>query len=213
MATSGRGRYYRANKKVPVEDCLFLDVNILAKRKCFVPDIHSKGSIRWFDGNKRKKVASCHFEVYRPGKLDPMLQIRFSENGQAIDQTFRLQATRPHFGGERWCFLCPCGFDGDSCNRRVGKLYLPPGEDFFGCRHCHDLTYLGSQKSSKFMTMVKEVAQWTNDPILSHLSEVMTRARRMPEKQIRMDVVFDQKSRTECRTDAWEDRLRNPNRP
>ena len=195
MEPSGKRRYYQADKKVPVEDCLFLDVNILAKRKCFVPGIHSKGSIRWFDGKKRKKVASCDFEVYRLEKLDPKIQIRFSENGNAIDQTFRLQATRPHFGGERWWFLCPLGIEGGPCNRRVGKLYLPPGEDFFGCRHCHDLTYLSSQKSSKFMTMIKGVAEWADDPFLSYLHEVIERARRMPEKQIRMDVSIDKRVR------------------
>lgn len=25
--------------------------------------------------------------------------------------------------------------------RRVGELYLPPGARYFGCRHCHRLTY------------------------------------------------------------------------
>jgi hypothetical protein len=27
-----------------------------------------------------------------------------------------------------------------SCNRRVGKHYLPPGARYFGCRHCYDFT-------------------------------------------------------------------------
>ena len=29
----------------------------------------------------------------------------------------------------------------------MGKLYLPPGGRYFGCRHCHDLTYRSRQES------------------------------------------------------------------
>lgn len=35
----------------------------------------------------------------------------------------------------RWFFDCPM------CHRRVSKLYLPPNELHFACRHCHDLRY------------------------------------------------------------------------
>lgn len=35
----------------------------------------------------------------------------------------------------RWFFRCP------TCNRRVSKLYQPPGALRFACRHCHALRY------------------------------------------------------------------------
>ena len=44
------------------------------------------------------------------------------------------------FGGERWWFTCPLKVNDVNCNRRVGKLYLPPGANYFGCRSCHELT-------------------------------------------------------------------------
>lgn len=56
-----------------------------------------------------------------------------------------LQTTPAHFGGQRWWFTCPLLVRGVACNRRVAKLYLPPGAKYFGCRHCHDLTYVSSQ--------------------------------------------------------------------
>jgi len=31
----------------------------------------------------------------------------------------------------------------------VGKLYLPPGGKYFGCRHCYNLTYKSCQESDK----------------------------------------------------------------
>jgi len=32
-------------------------------------------------------------------------------------------------------------------NRRVAKLHSPPGSRYFGCRHCHDLTYNSCQEA------------------------------------------------------------------
>jgi len=40
--------------------------------------------------------------------------------------------------------------NGRGCGRRVGKLYLPPGGRYFGCRQCHDLTYTSCQESHRY---------------------------------------------------------------
>ncbi len=51
-------------------------------------------------------------------------------------------ATTPcNLGGARWWFTCPLTKDGVYCGRRVGRLYLPPRGEYFGCRHCYDLSY------------------------------------------------------------------------
>jgi hypothetical protein len=34
-------------------------------------------------------------------------------------------------------------------NRERLKLYLPPAARYFGCRHCHDLTYRSAQEHNK----------------------------------------------------------------
>ncbi len=57
--------------------------------------------------------------------------------------------THPHYGGRRWWWICPLVVDGVYCRRRVGKLYLPPGGQYFGCRHCYQLAYTSSQDSRK----------------------------------------------------------------
>jgi len=59
----------------------------------------------------------------------------------------QLEATPTQFGGKRWWFICPLTVRGVACNRRAGKLYLPPGARYFGCRKCHDLTYRSSQEA------------------------------------------------------------------
>ena len=67
-----------------------------------------------------------------------------------VEQVIPLQSTHPHFGGLRWWFTCLSIADGERCGRRVGKLYRPPDQRHFACRHCLDLTYESCQKSHRY---------------------------------------------------------------
>ena len=70
---------------------------------------------------------------------------RVGQPGEDLDYPVRLVTTRCHLGGARWWFVCPLARDGAVCGRRVRKLYLR--HRYFGCRHCHDLTYKSCQES------------------------------------------------------------------
>ena len=86
--------------------------------------------------------------MYEGGRTGPWKQTRDSARDEEdIRIPIRLQATRPGFGGRRWWLTCPLMVAGIACNRRIGKLYLPPGARYFGCRQCHDLTYRSSQEA------------------------------------------------------------------
>ena len=62
-------------------------------------------------------------------------EIEISFNQGIVTQKVKIISTPANFSGYiRW-FCCP------SCNKRVGKLYLPYGEEYFLCRHCHNLKY------------------------------------------------------------------------
>ncbi|HEX9743954.1 MAG TPA: hypothetical protein VGB30_00870 [bacterium] len=63
-----------------------------------------------------------------------------------IELMVPLITTPAYFGNVRWWFACPLIKNGEKCGRRIEKLYLQPGEEYFGCRHCHDLTYRSSQR-------------------------------------------------------------------
>ena len=77
-------------------------------------------------------------------------------SGERVDYHVRLTTTRPRFGGLRWWFLCPLLVQGWPCNRRVGKLYLPPGGRYYGCRHCYDLTYRRVQEHDKRVDFLRK---------------------------------------------------------
>lgn len=78
----------------------------------------------------------------------PTITLHYPWQAGEVTQTpFRLQTTPTQFCGERWWFTCPLYVNGVACNRRVGKLFLPPGAKYFGCRHCHGLTYQSCQEA------------------------------------------------------------------
>jgi hypothetical protein len=78
--------------------------------------------------------------------LSITLHYRYRDN-RDVQAIIQLQYTPTHYHGRRLWFTCPLKIAGRACNRRAGKLYLPPSFQHFGCRRCHDLTYLSCQKA------------------------------------------------------------------
>ena len=59
-----------------------------------------------------------------------------------VELDLELTYTYPNYGGRRWWFRCPLVREkGGVCGKRVAKLWLPPGQRYFGCSECHELTY------------------------------------------------------------------------
>jgi len=77
---------------------------------------------------------------------------RNSDEKTELDYKVRIVSTSCNYSGRRWWFICPLVINGYACNRRVGILYLASGK-YFGCRHCHNLTYESSKESHKFDRM------------------------------------------------------------
>src|SRR5581483_10047790 len=69
-------------------------------------------------------------------------QYSITPNGgekKSFDYRFPLVVTRCNYGGFRYWFICGLTTNGQYCGRRVAVLYK--GNDYFGCRHCYNLTY------------------------------------------------------------------------
>lgn len=80
-----------------------------------------------------------------------------SDTKENLCYRVELETTPCNYGGQRYWFTCPLTKNGVYCGRRVAKLYLPPGAKYFGCRHCHDLSYKSRQetKGSFYWTVIK----------------------------------------------------------
>jgi hypothetical protein len=154
MGGSGSGNFYhwwRGNKKGTVESCRSLDANRWMREGILTARVHQHGGWNWYNSTTGERTSSIGYEVCTLDLDAPWLRLHynFTASGVSVDYRVRLATTRPRFGGLRWWFLCPLSCGGRPCGRRVGKLYLPPGGGYFGCRHCHDLTYESAQEHDK----------------------------------------------------------------
>ncbi len=145
---------WRWNKKTTVEDCRSLGIKDL-KRLGILRQGVSYGywPISWVNA-EGETVASiglwAEWEPGGPGRVRLSYSIgRPGEEKESLDYSVRLEATPCNYGGERYWFVCPLVTNGCACLRRVGKLYLPRGGKYFGCRHCYNLTYRSVQEHDK----------------------------------------------------------------
>ena len=119
------------------------------------------------------------------------LQYKFTESGQEMDYPISLTHTVLAWGAKRWWFNCPLIKNGIPCNHRVGKLYLPPGYQYFGCRHCYNLTYSSCQESHKYDSFYNQIALGMNESILGFSPKYAKWALEDLEKQWERESALD----------------------
>ena len=163
MGGYGSGRWAWHTRKTTVEESLILDMNSLAR---FV-DLKSKdgfiqsATLTWSNSVTREVTSRINYQVSTLNKQNPLIRLYYTRTNtkEDIDYKVRLTATKQNFGGRRWWFVCPLVVNNRACNRRVGKLYLPSGGKYFGCRHCYDLTYESCLESRQFDGLWKKLAK------------------------------------------------------
>jgi len=147
MGGPGSGRWGNYTKKTAVERCLSLSILGLEREASLSAQIHTDGNIIWRVPATGERVAACGYRVDTREPTSSWIRLWYWPAGfrEKISYGIALVTTEPYFSGFRWWFSCPVKKKGRPCGRRVGKLYLPPGEHYFGCRLCHNLTYLSCQ--------------------------------------------------------------------
>jgi hypothetical protein len=131
------------DKKRTVEDCKSISMSFLRKDG-YLSGFHS-GRIVWTN-RAGQETASMGVLVSTDGDEDYMrlsytMTDRDTGKETQFDYKVQLEATPCHFGGVRWWFICPLTKNGVYCGRRVGVLYRAPRADYYGCRHCYNLSY------------------------------------------------------------------------
>src|SRR5262245_48017606 len=165
MGGPGSGNHdhwWRAGKKTTVEECEALDANRWMREGILKPGVHLTGGWRWVYHGGRENSISYEVDTLDPARPAVRLFYTVTRSGtkerESLDYPVELTTTRPRFGGLRWWFICPLVVSGRECGRRVGKLYLPPGGRYFGCRHCYNLTYTSCQESRKYDRVWRKLA-------------------------------------------------------
>jgi hypothetical protein len=134
------GRYYWS-KKATVEESLDLSVYDLKRRGMLTG--HAAAEITWVSSHSGKEsTVLVVVEIMDEPHVIFAYTVK-DRDGQEKDygRKISLTTTPCNYGGERYWFECP------SCGRRVGVLYLAPGEVYFLCRRCNNLTYRSRNRS------------------------------------------------------------------
>lgn len=194
------GRYY-FDKKDTVEDCRSVSVAFLRKHDYFCG--YRSGLITWTNW-QGEQAASIGVTVCTTDG-ENYVRFRYTNTRRSTgektecDYKVRLVTTPCHLGGVRWWFICPLTMNGRHCGRTVGKLYCPPGSMYYGCRHCHDLSYESRNDSRHgrlahmgyFLTLdrrreklLEGMARWTYRGQPTH------KARRLRALEARMEVYY-----------------------
>ncbi len=161
MGGFGSGRSLGPSKKGRVEDCTILNADKLARDRILYSGLHTFGTLTWTDSLTGEQISSCAYEVNTVELYAAWFRVFYTlpQTREKASYRVRLTTTRPYFGGIRWWFICPLVVDRVPCNRRVGRLYLPPGGKYYGCRVCYDLTYTSCQDSHKFDQVLAMMAK------------------------------------------------------
>jgi hypothetical protein len=131
----------RSGERPTIESALRLDIDSMMGWGAIKPGSHLAGGMRLGDDTDVK------FESHTDDPWDSWLRLRYSMtdywSGEElkIDDRIYLATTRPHFGGLRWWFVCP------RLNRKVRKLYLPPGGRHFWSRGAYRLAYASQRET------------------------------------------------------------------
>jgi hypothetical protein len=126
-----------------------------------IKDLSSMG-FRWWGDGYRKDI---HWRISGSpcGSISiiynntPIKTITFDYNitdnidgsKRLMNYKFYIHTTNCNFGGVRSWFVCGLYHNGIHCGKRVSKLYKAPNSDYFGCRHCMNLTYESRLKNNK----------------------------------------------------------------
>ena len=134
---------HRWTNRLTVEDCPFvLDVLKFHRAGTLACAHGTISTVKWAIPGDLCSLGRLECRVEHSGPTRLALYIRrqcVRLNVVVEQQLIPVTTVRPHLGGRRFWFVCGCG-------TRAGRLFLPPGQRAFRCRHCHSLTYRSARE-------------------------------------------------------------------
>ena len=150
MGGWGSNRWNTHSKKSTIEDGLSLSISNFDKLGFL--NLNG-GRLTWTNTRTGEKIGEVGYSVQPPSNDQLRIFLEYSKIKQGttenISEPIDIITSVPYFGGLRYWFKCPLVLNGSPCNRRVGKIYLPHGAKYFGCRHCFNLAYRSAQTHEK----------------------------------------------------------------
>lgn len=139
MGGYGSGyRYLIAVNQFTLDDCRFLDINLMRQLGAVEEGVSKFGVWKWCDFKTNEVVSSIRYELNTIDESSSYIRFiyKFKKSGQSIDCLVNLLRTYPSYGGVRFWFKCP------KMQKRVSKLFLlPDSNGLFLSRYASKLYY------------------------------------------------------------------------
>ena len=143
-------RYYYDGARDTTDSTKSITIKFLKRNGYLEKDNHKYGEIIWSRNGEetgRVSLSTCLDE--RGDSVSFNYRVRQQgEEWKSMNYKFNLLKTPCYFGGYRYWFQCGLCKRNVYCGRRVGVLYLVG--DYFGCRHCADLSYESCNEGKRF---------------------------------------------------------------
>lgn len=142
------GARYYFDKKDTVEDCKSFNVKFLKDNGYFSG--FRSGTINWSRGDTPTGDIGITVSTIEDNQWIELDYHFVGKENEKYKYKFRLTSTQCNFGGKRYWFICRLNKNEVYCGRRVGTLYRAPGANYFGCRHCMDLSYYSRNLNRRY---------------------------------------------------------------
>jgi hypothetical protein len=132
--------------KTEADGCKKIEVWWLLRDMSIHGRTYKSTTISWGENGLRGSI-SVRVSIYEEKYVQFIYTQTDNTTGEKKDFDYKVQLveTPCHLGGTRFWFECPLFKKGQYCGRRVGVLYKDG--DYFGCRHCYELTYSSRNKN------------------------------------------------------------------
>jgi len=132
-----------------VEDCKKVDIAWL-KKKGLLNYGFNTGTIIWTLGERKNSIGITIDLCEKYARFTYTVTDNFSGEKREYDYKIPLITTPCNYGGVRYWFKCSLIKGGQYCGRRIRTLYKPSNADYFGCRHCYNLTYEARNENRRY---------------------------------------------------------------
>ena len=157
-------RYYYDSKATADESC---DLSIYKLKKWGMLSGNAYMPVTWKSSMTGKETTiGLTVDITTNEQYARFVYTVTDREGNKTDYDYKvnLVTTACHFGGVRYWFGCR------TCGRRVGVLYLAPGDVHFRCRQCNNLSYHSRNRcpvetfghtSRQIDELRSEIKRWT----------------------------------------------------
>lgn len=182
--------------KSEVEWCKKIEIWWLLRDMGLGKKTYKSTTVSWGDNGSRGSVGAVVSIL-----VQKYVRFHYTQTdnttGEKKDFNYRVQLieTPCHFGGTRFWFECPLGKGGKVCGRRVGVLYKDG--DYFGCRHCYNLTYSSRNvtKNYRYYPLFKVIELEQKIEDLHKKTVKFTHAGKPTKKRMKIAKLYDESFR------------------